>query len=80
MSISRRSKGLQDLLAQLARFFRANETTISAEGVSKCFEHLPAVERSALGRLFILLHQSKVSISTGPVLICFIDADYSLGL
>ena len=59
MSIRQRSKGLQDLLAELARFFRANETTISAEQVSKCLEHLPAIESSALDRLFILLHQTK---------------------
>jgi len=59
MSIRQRSKGLHDLLAQLARFFRANETTISAEHVSKCLEHLPAIESSALDRLVILLYQTK---------------------
>ena len=71
MSIRQRSEGLQDLLTQLARFFNANETTISAEHVSKCLEHLPAIERSALDRLFILLRQNKVAYSlnnpSGPV-------------
>lgn len=60
MSIRQRSEGLQDLLTQLAHFCRANETIISAEHVSKCLEHLPAIERCALDRLFILLHQNKV--------------------
>lgn len=51
---------LQDLLAQLARFYRANETRISADEVSKCLEHLPAMESSALDRMFSLLYQKKV--------------------
>lgn len=51
---------LQDLLAQLARFYRANETRISADEVSKCLEHLPAMESSALDRMFSLIYQNKV--------------------
>ncbi|GFF30146.1 hypothetical protein IFM51744_01043 [Aspergillus udagawae] len=50
--------GLQDLLVQLARFYRANEASISADQVSKCLELLPATESSALDRLFSLwLHR-----------------------
>ncbi|QLI69463.1 uncharacterized protein G6M90_00g056100 [Metarhizium brunneum] len=50
---------LRDLLAQLAQFLRANESRISAEQVSKCLQHLSAMELSALNRLFCLLYQTK---------------------
>ena len=60
MSIRLRFTELQDLLAQLARFFRANETTISAEHVYQCLEYLPAIDRSALDRLLMLIQQEKV--------------------
>lgn len=50
---------LQELLAQLARFYRANETRISADQVSKCLEYLPAIESSALNRMFSLIYQKK---------------------
>ncbi|KAK2612062.1 hypothetical protein QQS21_001911 [Conoideocrella luteorostrata] len=51
---------LQDLLAQLARFLKANESRISAEQVSRCLQRLSAIEISALTRLFYLLHQTKL--------------------
>jgi hypothetical protein len=50
---------LQDLLVQLARFYRANEAIISADQVLKCVELLPATESSALERLFSLLSHRK---------------------
>lgn len=51
---------LQGLLAQLARFYRENETSISPAQVSKCQERLPASDVSALSRLFgLFLHQIK---------------------
>ncbi|KAG2002774.1 hypothetical protein GB937_009540 [Aspergillus fischeri] len=53
--------GLQDLLVQLARFYRANEASISADQVSKCLELLPATESSALDRLFSLLLHRKTN-------------------
>ncbi|KAL8953299.1 MAG: hypothetical protein Q9222_000823 [Ikaeria aurantiellina] len=65
MTIRPRSKGLRELLAQLARFFRANETTISAEHVSTCLEHLPANERSALDRLIILVQTLGSELAGG---------------
>jgi hypothetical protein len=52
---------LQILLTQLARFFKENETVLSAEQISESFGHLSAIEVSALDRLFNLLYQSKVS-------------------
>jgi hypothetical protein len=61
--------GLQDLLVQLAQFYRANEASISADQVSKCLELLPATESSALDRLFSLwLHRKTVS---APCFLCF---------
>lgn len=54
---------LQDLLAQLGRFLSANESRISAEQVSSCFQHLSAKETSALHRLFFWLYQNKVGLS-----------------
>lgn len=63
---------LQELLTQLARFYRANEASISAEEVSRCQECLPASEISALDRLFSLFlhHAQQVSLqfprSSGP--------------
>uniref|UniRef100_A0A1Y1M9H2 Uncharacterized protein n=1 Tax=Photinus pyralis TaxID=7054 RepID=A0A1Y1M9H2_PHOPY len=57
---------LQDLLAQLARFLRANESNISAEQVSKCLQHLSAMELSALNRLFCLLYQTKRGAPSRP--------------
>lgn len=59
MSIMQWPTGLQDLFVQLAQFFRANETTISTEHVSKCLEQLPAIESSALDRLLNLLYQTR---------------------
>ncbi|RYO82545.1 hypothetical protein DL766_000302 [Monosporascus sp. MC13-8B] len=57
---------LQDLLAQLARFYRANETSISAAQVSKCQERLPASDISALDRLFgLFLYHTKQNRTTG---------------
>ncbi|OQD87319.1 hypothetical protein PENANT_c006G05563 [Penicillium antarcticum] len=50
---------LQILLIQLARFFKENETILSAEQVSESLGHFSATERSALDRLFALLYQSK---------------------
>ncbi|KAG8407938.1 hypothetical protein J3458_020246 [Metarhizium acridum] len=57
---------LRDLLAQLARFLRANESRISEEQVSKCLQHLSAMELSALNRLFCLLHQTKGGAPSRP--------------
>ncbi|TWU71816.1 hypothetical protein ED733_001360 [Metarhizium rileyi] len=51
---------LQDLFAQLARHFRANESTISAEQVTTSLQCLSANEISALDRLFCLLYQGKI--------------------
>ena len=64
MSSSQRSKGLQDLLVELARFFQANETTCSVKHVCECLEHLSAIEGSAFDRLLILLHQTKSKSKT----------------
>lgn len=76
MSIQQKYKPeLHDLLAQLARFFSANETRISAEQVSKCLGRLSAFESSALNRLFFLLYQSKVGVSYEPVLVSFSDTN-----
>lgn len=50
----------QALLAQLARFYRENETSLSAAQVSKCQERLPASDVSALDRLFgLFLYQTQ---------------------
>ncbi|KAH6869171.1 hypothetical protein B0T10DRAFT_523911 [Thelonectria olida] len=46
---------LRDLLVQLARFFSANESKISAAEASTCFQHLSPIDSSALIRLFFLL-------------------------
>ncbi|XWW96073.1 hypothetical protein V2A60_004043 [Cordyceps javanica] len=54
---------LQALLARLARYFNDNETSISAEEVFTCYQHLSALETSALNRFFFLLYQDKIDVN-----------------
>ncbi|CAF3575964.1 hypothetical protein QX201_002658 [Fusarium graminearum] len=53
---------LQDLLSQLANYFSANESGISASEASKCFLRLPPPDSVALIRLFFLLCPSFRSV------------------
>jgi hypothetical protein len=57
------SRSLQDSLAQLARSFQTHEATISIGHIAECLEHLPISDRSALDRLFSLIHQNVVGVA-----------------
>jgi len=54
------SRSLQDSLAQLAQYFQAHEETTSVSQISECLERLSTSDRSALDRLFSLIHQNMV--------------------
>lgn len=61
LSVEHRLKTeLQDLLTDLTRLFRANETRITADQVLECLKHFLAMESSALDRLVFLLYRNKV--------------------
>ncbi|KAL4750526.1 hypothetical protein BDW72DRAFT_193745 [Aspergillus terricola var. indicus] len=76
-------RDLQDLLVQLARFYRANETNISASHVSKWKRQLLESDISALDRFFGLFlcctplnlntgtsgHSSTTGLDCGPLVI-----------
>lgn len=56
------SRSLQDSLTQLAQSFQAHEATTSVEEIAGCLESLPTSDRSALDRLFSLIHRSAVGV------------------
>jgi hypothetical protein len=61
------SRSLQDSLAQLAQSFQAHEERTSVSQISECLEHLSASDRSALDRLFSLIHQNLVGAADNCV-------------
>jgi hypothetical protein len=54
------SRSLQDSLAQLAQSFQAHEETTPVSQISECLKRLSTSDRSALDRLFSLIHQNMV--------------------
>ncbi|KAJ5141945.1 hypothetical protein N7526_002940 [Penicillium atrosanguineum] len=59
---------LQDLLAQLARFYRTNEASISASRVFQCKGQLSDCDISALDRFFnLFLCHAKQNLTTGTL-------------
>jgi hypothetical protein len=73
------SRSLRDSLAQLAQSFQAHEATTSVGQIAECLEELPHSDRSALGRLFSLIHHNTVGVADDSVAPSQIHgADYGL--
>lgn len=61
------SRSLQDSLAQLAQSFQAHEERTSVSQISEYLERLSTSDRSALDRLFSLMHQNLVGAADNCV-------------
>ena len=63
-NVHQQEKELHGLLSQLARFFKVNETNLSAENCEYCLGRLPDDDRSALEKLFRMLQREKKNTSS----------------